>query len=424
MKVLLVGGGGREHALTWALSGSGLLSRLWVAPGNAGIAEIAECVAIGAEDVAGLVAFATAQAVDLVVVGPEAPLTLGLADACADAGLRCFGPSAAAARLEGSKAFTREVATAAGVPGAEWARFTDPAAARAYIREKGAPIVVKADGLAAGKGVVVAASVEEAERAVAEIMEDRVHGAAGAEILVEECLVGQEVSFFALCDGTTALPMAAAQDHKRVGEGDTGPNTGGMGAYSPPPAFTPEIEAEVMARIIRPTLAEMTRRGTPFRGVLFAGLMLTDGGPRLIEFNVRFGDPECQVLMMRLQSDLLAALLAACDGELDRFTLRWSREAAMVVVMAARGYPGAYAKGSVIEGLEAAAQVPGAQIFHAGTARAEDGSLIATGGRVLGVAGSGASLRAARDAAYAAVDAVRWPGGFCRRDIGWRALDR
>ncbi|MGY4803608.1 phosphoribosylamine--glycine ligase [Teichococcus aerofrigidensis] len=424
MKVLLVGGGGREHALAWALSGSGLLSRLWVAPGNAGIAEIAECVAIGAEDVAGLVAFATAQAVDLVVVGPEAPLTLGLADACAAAGLRCFGPSAAAARLEGSKAFTREVATAAGVPGAEWARFTDPAAARAYIREKGAPIVVKADGLAAGKGVVVAASVEEAERAVAEIMEDRVHGAAGAEILVEECLVGQEVSFFALCDGTTALPMAAAQDHKRVGEGDTGPNTGGMGAYSPPPAFTPEIEAEVMARIIRPTLAEMTRRGTPFRGVLFAGLMLTDGGPRLIEFNVRFGDPECQVLMMRLQSDLLAALLAACDGELDRFTLRWSREAAMVVVMAARGYPGAYAKGSVIEGLEAAAQVPGAQIFHAGTARAEDGSLIATGGRVLGVAGSGASLRAARDAAYEAVDAVRWPGGFCRRDIGWRALDR
>lgn len=424
MKVLLVGGGGREHALAWALSGSGLLSRLWVAPGNAGIAEVAECVAIGAEDVAGLVAFATAQAVDLVVVGPEAPLTLGLADACAAAGLRCFGPSAAAARLEGSKAFTREVATAAGVPGAEWARFTDPAAARAYIREKGAPIVVKADGLAAGKGVVVAASVEEAERAVAEIMEDRVHGAAGAEILVEECLVGQEVSFFALCDGTTALPMAAAQDHKRVGEGDTGPNTGGMGAYSPPPAFTPEIEAEVMARIIRPTLAEMTRRGTPFRGVLFAGLMLTDGGPRLIEFNVRFGDPECQVLMMRLQSDLLAALLAACDGELDRFTLRWSREATMVVVMAARGYPGAYAKGSVIEGLEAAAQVPGAQIFHAGTARAEDGSLIATGGRVLGVAGSGASLRAARDAAYAAVDAVRWPGGFCRRDIGWRALDR
>lgn len=423
MKVLLVGGGGREHALAWALSGSGLLSKLWVAPGNAGIAELAECVAIGAEDVAGLVAFAWARAVDLVVVGPEAPLTLGLADACAEAGLRCFGPSAAAARLEGSKAFTREVTTAAGVPGAEWARFTEADAARDHVRRKGAPIVVKADGLAAGKGVVVAATLEEAEQAIAEIMEDRVHGAAGAEILIEECLMGQEVSFFALCDGTTALPMAAAQDHKRVGDGDTGPNTGGMGAYSPPPAFTPEVEAQVMDRIIRPTLAEMARRGTPFRGVLFAGLMLTADGPRLIEFNVRFGDPECQVLMLRLQSDLLAALLAACDGELDRFALRWSREAAMVVVMAARGYPGAYRKGSVIEGLEQAAQVPGAQVFHAGTARDAQGNLVASGGRVLGVSASGATLQEARDAAYAAVDAVRWPEGFCRRDIGWRALN-
>lgn len=423
MQVLLVGGGGREHALAWALSGSGLLGKLWVAPGNAGIAEIAECVAIGAEDVAGLVAFAQAQAVDLVVVGPEAPLTLGLADACAAAGIRCFGPSAAAARLEGSKAFTREVTTAAGVPGAEWARFTDAAEARAYVRRKGAPIVVKADGLAAGKGVVVAATLAEAEQAITEIMEDRVHGAAGAEILIEECLMGQEVSFFALCDGTTALPMAAAQDHKRVGDGDTGPNTGGMGAYSPPPAFTPAIEAQVMDRIIRPTLAEMAKRGTPFRGVLFAGLMLTESGPRLIEFNVRFGDPECQVLMLRLQSDLLAALLAACDGELDRFALRWSEEAAMVVVMAAKGYPGAYRKGSVIEGLERAAQVPGAQIFHAGTARDAHGNLVATGGRVLGVAASGATLAEARGAAYAAVDAVNWPEGFCRRDIGWRALN-
>ncbi|MDQ1080070.1 phosphoribosylamine--glycine ligase [Pseudoroseomonas cervicalis] len=422
MKVLLVGGGGREHALAWALSGSGLLSKLWVAPGNAGISDIADCVAIGAEDVSALVAFAKEQAVDLVVAGPEAPLTLGLADACAAAGLRCFGPSAAAAQLEGSKAFTREVTTAAGVPGAEWAQFTEAAAARAYVRQKGAPIVVKADGLAAGKGVVVAATVEEAEQAITEIMEDRVHGAAGASILIEECLIGQEISFFALCDGETALPMAAAQDHKRVGDGDTGPNTGGMGAYSPPPAFTPALEAEVMDRIIRPTLKEMARRGTPFRGVLFAGLMLTESGPRLIEYNVRFGDPECQVLMLRLQSDLLAALLAACDGELDRFTLRWSKEAAMVVVMAAKGYPGAYAKGSVIEGLERAAQVPGTQIFHAGTARDEHGHLVATGGRVLGVAATGATLQAARDAAYAAVDAVEWPGGFCRRDIGWRAL--
>ncbi|HWL82555.1 MAG TPA: phosphoribosylamine--glycine ligase [Roseomonas sp.] len=422
MKVLLVGGGGREHALAWALSGSGLLSKLWCAPGNAGIAELAECVPIGAEDVPALVAFAQEKAVDLVVVGPEAPLTLGLADACAAAGLRCFGPSAAAARLEGSKAFTREVTSAAGVPGAEWAQFTDPAAARDYVRRKGAPIVVKADGLAAGKGVVVAGTVAEAEAAITEIMEDRVHGAAGATVLIEECLVGQEVSFFALCDGTTALPMAAAQDHKRVGEGDLGPNTGGMGAYSPPPAFTPEIEAEVMERIIRPTLAEMARRGTPFRGVLFAGLMLTGTGPRLIEFNVRFGDPECQVLMLRMQSDLLAALLAACDGELERFTLRWSPEAALVVVMAARGYPGAYAKGTRIEGVEAAAAVPGAYVFHAGTTRGPDAALLAAGGRVLGIAATGSTLRAAHDAAYEAVDQVNWPDGFCRRDIGWRAL--
>jgi phosphoribosylamine--glycine ligase len=422
MKVLLVGGGGREHALAWAISASPMLTKLWCAPGNAGIAEVAECVAIGAEDVPGLIAFAKGNAVDLVVVGPEAPLTLGLADACGQAGLRCFGPSAAAARLEGSKTFTREVTTAAGVPGAEWAQFTDADTARAYLRQKGAPIVVKADGLAAGKGVVVAMTVEEAEAAIADIMESRVHGEAGASILLEECLMGQEVSFFALCDGTTALPMAAAQDHKRVGDGDTGPNTGGMGAYSPPPAFTAALEAEVMQRIVQPSLAEMAKRGTPFRGVLFVGLMLTEAGPKLIEFNVRFGDPECQVLMLRLQSDLLTALLAACDGELDRFSLRWSQEAAMVVVMAAAGYPGAYAKNTVIEGLEDAARIPGAQVFHAGTARAEDGALVSTGGRVLGVSGTGATLQAAHDAAYAAVDAIRWPEGFCRRDIGWRAL--
>jgi phosphoribosylamine--glycine ligase len=422
MKVLLVGGGGREHALAWALSASSLLTRLWCAPGNAGIAELAECVPISAEDVPALVGFAKAQAVDLVVVGPEAPLTLGLADACAGAGLRCFGPSAAAAKLEGSKTFTREVTTTAGVPGAEWAQFDDAEAARAYLRQKGAPIVVKADGLAAGKGVVVAQTTAEAEAAIADIMESRVHGEAGARILLEECLLGQEVSFFALCDGTTALPMAAAQDHKRVGEGDAGPNTGGMGAYSPPPAFTPALEAEVMDRIVRPSLEEMAKRGTPFRGVLFVGLMLTEAGPRLIEFNVRFGDPECQVLMLRLQSDLLSALVAACDSELDRFSLRWSKEAAMVVVMAAQGYPGSYVKNSVIEGLEDAARIPGAQVFHAGTARREDGALVSTGGRVLGVAGTGASLQEARDAAYAAVDAVRWPDGFCRRDIGWRAL--
>ncbi len=422
MKVLVVGGGGREHALCWAIAASPLLTRLWCAPGNAGIAEVAECVPIGAEDIAALVDFARAQQVELVVAGPEAPLTLGLADACAAAGIRCFGPSAAAAQLEGSKAFTREVADAAGAPGARWQRFTDPAAARAYIRAQGAPIVVKADGLAAGKGVVVAASVEEAEAAIADIMESRVHGSAGATVLIEECLVGQEVSFFALCDGTTAIPLGAAQDHKRVGDGDTGPNTGGMGAYSPPPVFTDALHDDVMARIVKPVLAEMASRGAPFRGVLFAGLMITQDGPRLIEFNVRFGDPECQALMVRLRSDLLPALLAACDGELANFDLRWEPLHSLVVVMAARGYPGGYDKGSEIRGIERAAQIPGVQVFHAGTARREDGALVATGGRVLGVTATGATLVEAQAAAYAAVDAIDWPGGFCRRDIGWRAL--
>ena len=422
MKVLLVGGGGREHALAWALAASPLLTKLWCAPGNAGIAEIAECVAIDSLDIAGLVGFARGHAVDLVVVGPEAPLTLGLADACVAAGLKCFGPSAAAARLEGSKTFTREVADAAGVPGARWKRFDDPAGARTYVHEQGAPIVVKADGLAAGKGVVVAASVAEAEAAIADIMETRIHGASGATVLIEECLIGEEISFFALCDGETALPLGAAQDHKRVGDGDTGPNTGGMGAYSPPPIFTEAMQTDVMTRIVTPTLVEMGRRGTPFRGVLFAGLMITAQGPKLIEFNVRFGDPECQVLMMRLRSDLLPALLAACDGELARFDLRWEALHAITVVMAAQGYPGTYAKGSEIHGLERAASVPGVQVFHAGTARRDDGALIATGGRVLGISATGATLREARDAAYAAVDALEWPGGFCRRDIGWRAL--
>ncbi|MBB5688032.1 phosphoribosylamine--glycine ligase [Roseomonas alkaliterrae] len=422
MKVLVVGGGGREHALCWAIAASPLLTKLWCAPGNAGIAEVAECVPIGAEDIAALVAFARDNAMDVVVAGPEAPLTLGLADACAAAGIRCFGPSAAAARLEASKAFTREVADAAGAPGARWRRFEDAAAARAYVRAQGAPIVVKADGLAAGKGVVVAASVEEAEAAIADIMENRIHGAAGATVLIEECLIGQEVSFFALCDGTTAIPLGAAQDHKRVGEGDTGPNTGGMGAYSPPPVFTDALLEETMARIVRPVLAEMARRGAPFRGVLFAGLMITADGPRLIEFNVRFGDPECQALMVRLRSDLLPALLAACDGELAAFDLRWEPVHSLVVVMAARGYPGPYAKGTEIRGIERAAQVPGVQVFHAGTARREDGALIATGGRVLAVTATGTTLREAQAAAYAAVDAIDWPEGFCRRDIGWRAL--
>ncbi len=422
MQVLVVGGGGREHALCWAISVSPLLGKLYCAPGNPGIASLAECVPIGAEDIAGIVAFAVERKIDLVVVGPEAPLALGLADACAAAGIKCFGPVQEAARLEGSKVFTREVAEAAGVPGAKWKRFDDPAAARAYVRAEGGPIVVKADGLAAGKGVVVASTVEEAEAAIADIMESRIHGAAGATVLIEECLIGEEISFFALCDGETALPLGAAQDHKRVGDGDTGPNTGGMGAYSPPPAFTPALQAQVMAEIVQPTLTEMSKRGTPFKGVLFAGLMLTASGPKLIEFNVRFGDPECQALMLRLRSDLLPALFAACDGKLKLFNLSWDSRHSLVVVMAAEGYPGTPRKGTPIRGLDAAAQVPGVQVFHAGTARQADGTLVANGGRVLAVAGTGKTLQEARDAAYAAVDAIDWPGGFCRRDIGWRAL--
>ncbi|WP_431301417.1 phosphoribosylamine--glycine ligase [Sediminicoccus sp. BL-A-41-H5] len=422
MKVLVVGGGGREHALCWAIAASPLLTKLWCAPGNPGIAEVAECVGIGAEDVGGLVAFARREAVDLVVVGPEAPLTLGLADACARDGIACFGPTGAAARLEGSKSFFKEIANAAGAPTAAHGRFTEAETARAHIRAQGAPIVVKADGLAAGKGVVVAGTVAEAEQAVTEMMEDGIHGEAGRVVVIEECLLGEEISFFALCDGTHAIPLGAAQDHKRVGDGDTGPNTGGMGAYSPPPAFTEALQAQVMAECINPVLAELARRGTPFQGVLFAGLMLTKDGPKLLEFNVRFGDPECQALMLRLRSDLLPALLAATQGELKNFDLRWEKLASLLVVMAAEGYPGTPRKGTEIRGLEAAAQVPGVQIFHAGTARDEAGRLVAHGGRVLGIGATGATLAEARAAAYAAVAKVDWPEGFCRGDIGWRAL--
>lgn len=418
MKLLVVGGGGREHALCRALAASPLLTRLWCAPGNPGIAGLAECVPIAATDLPALVGFASAERMDLVVVGPEAPLTLGLADACAAQGIRCFGPSAAAARLEGSKAFFQEVAKAAGAPTADHAVFDDADAARAHVRARGAPIVVKADGLAAGKGVVVAATLAEAEAAIAAMMEARVHGAAGARVVIEERLVGEEVSFFALCDGATAIPFAAAQDHKRAFDGDRGPNTGGMGAFSPPRHFPPALQEEVMASCIRPVLAEMARRGAPFRGVLFAGLMLTERGPRLLEFNVRFGDPECQAMLLRLRSDLLPALLAATRGELADFDLGWERLSSVVVVMAARGYPAAPETGTEIRGLEAAAQVPDATVFHAGTARDGAGRLVAAGGRVLGVGGVGASLALAREAAYRAVDRVDWPGGFCRRDIG------
>jgi phosphoribosylamine--glycine ligase len=423
VKVLLVGSGGREHALAWAIAASPLTERLWCAPGNPGIAREATCVPIGATEIAALVAFARENAVDLVVPGPEAPLVAGLADACAAAGIACFGPTAAAARLEGSKAFMKEICAAAAVPTAPSATFSDPEAAKAHVRAAGAPIVVKADGLAAGKGVVVAATVAEAEAAIDALMTARIHGEAGATVVIEECLIGAEISFFALCDGTHAVPFGAAQDHKRAGEGDTGPNTGGMGAYSPPPAFTPALERQVMQSVVRPTLAEMARRGAPFRGVLFCGLMLTDAGPRVLEFNVRLGDPECQVLMLRLMSDIVPAMQAACDGVLDRFAVRFLPDAAIAVVLAARGYPGTPRTGGEIRGLDRAAAVPNVQVFHAGT-RAENGRILAAGGRVLTVCATGTTLAEARASAYAAVDAIDWPDGFCRRDIGWRALGR
>jgi phosphoribosylamine---glycine ligase len=421
MRVLVVGSGGREHALCWALAASPLLTALFAAPGNPGIAAFATCAPIAATDIPGLVGFATDNAIDLVFPGPEAPLALGLADAMEAAGILCCGPTEAAARLESSKAFTKALCDAAAIPTAAWERFDSAEAAAEFVRRRGAPIVVKADGLAAGKGVVVAATEAEALAAIGSIMTDRSLGAAGSEVVIEECLIGEEVSFFALCGGTDAIPLGVAQDHKRVGDGDTGPNTGGMGAYSPVAALPAASEAAIMERVIRPALAAMAARGTPFRGVLFAGLMLTADGPKLIEFNVRFGDPECQALLLRLKSDLLPALLAACTGELGHFDLRWHDHAAIAVVLAARGYPAAPERGSELRGLEAAAALPGVQIFHAGTARAPDGRLVAAGGRVLNVCATGPDLAAARARAYAAVAAIDWPGGFCRRDVGARA---
>ena len=420
MRILVVGGGGREHALCWAIAGSPLCDKLYCAPGNAGIAQDAECVAIGAEDVDALVAFAKDNAIDLVVVGPEAPLVLGLVDRLEAEGIKAFGPRANAAMLEGSKGFMKDLCARHKIPTAAYGRFTDAEAAKAYIREQGAPIVVKADGLAAGKGVTVAQSVEEALAAVDEAMTDNAFGEAGAELVVEEFLEGEELSFFVLTDGTNALPLAGAQDHKAVGEGDTGPNTGGMGAYSPAPSLTPELEELVMETIVMPTVHGMAADGAPYVGVLYAGLMLTKDGPKLLEYNVRFGDPECQVLMMRLRSDIVPALIASCDGVLKTFDLRWSDDAAMTVVLAANGYPGSYEKGTEIRGLDAA-EATGAMVFHAGT-KADGDRVLANGGRVLNVTATGTTIAEAQKNAYAAVDAIDWPGGFCRRDIGWRAV--
>jgi phosphoribosylamine---glycine ligase len=415
MRVLVVGSGGREHALCWSIANSPLVDKLWCAPGNPGIAATATCVAIDVLDIASLVAFAQDNAVDLVVPGPEAPLVAGLTDAMEDVGIACCGPTKAAAQLEGSKSFAKDIADAASIPTALWERFDDSAAAHAFVRKRGAPIVIKADGLAAGKGVTVATTTEQAEAAITAIMDDKVFG--DPAIVIEEYLQGEEVSLFALCDGTDAILLGSAQDHKRVGDGDTGPNTGGMGAYAPVANFPEKLEEACLEAIIRPALQEMSRRGTPFRGILFAGLMLTDEGAKLIEFNVRFGDPECQVLLARLQSDLLPALQAACDGELRDFDLRHNDQAAVAVVMAAKGYPEAPQKGSTITGLENAAAVPGVTVFHAGTATGPDGAVQAAGGRVLTICATAKTVAAARTAAYTGVDAIVWPDGFCRRDI-------
>ncbi len=422
MKILVVGSGGREHALCWAIRRSPLCGELLCAPGNAGIAEMAALVPIGTEEVDALVDFAKTQAVDFVVIGPEAPLVLGLADKLAAAGIKAFGPSAAAAELEGSKGFMKDILAKCGVPTAAYGRFTEAAAAKAFIRAKGAPIVVKTDGLAAGKGVVVATTVDEALAAVDMMMGDKVFGAAGDQLVIEEFLAGEEASFFAIVDGETALPLAAAQDHKRVGDGDTGPNTGGMGAYSPAPVVTPEVVAKVMERCILPTVRGMAAEGRPYKGVLFAGLMIENGEPKLLEYNVRFGDPECQVLMARLDSDIVELMLAASEGRLAGRTVTWKPDSALVVVMAAQGYPGSYAKGTVIAGLDKAAAVPGVTVLHAGTRRDAEGRVVATGGRVLGITAVGATVAEAQARAYQAVDRIRWPEGFCRRDIGWRAL--
>jgi len=417
MRVLVVGSGGREHALAWSIAASPLVDALYCAPGNAGIAEEAECIAIRATDIAGLVGFCRRERIDFVVDEPEAPLVLGLVDALEAEGIPAFGPTAGAAALEGSKAFAKDLCLRMQIPTAAHRRFRDPAAAKAFVASHGAPIVVKADGLAAGKGVTVATSLDEAYQAVDAALVEHRFGDAGLEIVVEDCVSGEEASFFALVDGNTALPLATAQDYKRVGDGDIGPNTGGMGTCSPAPRLDPALEGTVMERIILPAVAAMEREGRPFKGVLYAGLMLTEAGPMLIEFNVRLGDPEAQVLMMRLMSDPLPALVAARDGVLKSVDLRWHAEHAVCIVMAARGYPDEPERGSEIRGLDAAARDPKVKIFHAGTRR--DGErLLADGGRVLGVTALGQDRAAARDRAYAAVDRIEWPEGFCRRDIG------
>jgi phosphoribosylamine--glycine ligase len=419
MKVLLIGSGGREHALAWKLAASPLLTRLYAAPGNPGIAQDAEVVDLKITDHAAVEAFCRSEKIDLVVVGPEAPLVAGMADHLEAAGIKVFGPSAKAAQLEGSKSFTKHICADNKIPTARFAEFRDAEAARKHIREHGAPIVLKADGLHAGKGVIVAMTMDEALGALDEVF------AMGrdAPVVIEEFLEGEEASFFCLIDGEKIAPLASAQDHKRVFDGDRGPNTGGMGAYSPTPVMTPALEQRALEEIVRPTARAMARAGMPYRGVLYAGLILTREGPKLIEYNVRFGDPECQVLMLRLKDDLLTLLLAACDGTLDKVSVRWRDDHAITVVLATKGYPAAYQSGSEIRGIDRANDVEGVTVFHAGTKR--DGArLVAAGGRVLNVTATGSTLKEAQIRAYEAVDRIDWPQGFCRRDIGWRALTR
>ena len=419
--ILVIGSGGREHALCWKIAQSPLLAKLYCAPGNGGTAGLAENTSLDASDHDAVIAFCRQNNVDLVVIGPEAPLVAGLADDLSAAGIAAFGPGKIAAQLEGSKGYTKDLCAEADIPTAAYGRFDTKDAALAYLATQNAPIVVKADGLAAGKGVIIAEDMPMAKAAIADIF-DGAFGEAGAELVIEEFMTGEEASFFVLCDGKTALPLATAQDHERVGDGDTGPNTGGMGAYSPASIMTPALIEQTMTRIIEPTLAHMAKRGAPYRGVLYAGLMLTQEGPKLVEYNARFGDPECQVLMLRLKSDIVPALHAAASGSLAGMQLDWHNDKAMTVVMAAHGYPGAYDKGSIIAGLETVDA--DSVVFHAGTARAADGTITATGGRVLNVTARGKTVAQARANAYAGVDAIDWPQGFCRQDIGYREIER
>jgi phosphoribosylamine--glycine ligase len=422
MKVLVLGAGGREHALCRAIAKSPMCDKLYCAPGNAGIATVAECLPVAVDKIDAILAECRAKQVDFVVIGPELPLTLGLADTLRAEGIFCFGPTKAAAELEGSKGFMKDVCAKANIPTAKYKRFIDAEAAKAYVKTEGAPIVVKADGLAAGKGVTVARTEDEALAAIDDAMVKKIFGEAGASVVIEEFLEGEEVSFFALCDGETALPFAAAQDHKQAFDGDRGPNTGGMGAYSPAPLVDEAMQLRIMREIMEPAVATMKKMGKPFSGVLFAGLMMTKTGPKLLEFNVRFGDPETEAILPRLKSDLLALLYAASKGMLDGVAIKWHECAALCVVMAAQGYPGDYKKGSIIRELDQADTVIDSFVFHAGTARNAAGEIIANGGRVLGVTGLGATIAEAQARAYEVIDKIDWKEGFCRRDIGYRAL--